>query len=234
MEAASTLDVASSEALEENVEVVEVEVEVESGAASDEPAAAAAVVVESVESPLVPNGDIVHESTLESMRAELMAERGKREAWAGVVEERIRVKLESANREMANGSVHVDDGERRGRGRRRRARSQSGSGSSVSASASSRSGSPSVETGLVEEAETEEEEEAMDVDLGLRFPRVKVEMEGVAVDEKSTPVPPPIHSSGALRTHAAHAHVQLNLQTAFGVLLLGVAAAAVLWRVKPE
>ncbi|KAJ7043207.1 hypothetical protein C8F04DRAFT_1175692 [Mycena alexandri] len=283
MEAASALrstlatgaDVASSEALDEAAEV-----EVKSGAAEDEPPAAAAVVV--VESILVPNGDIVYGSAigvnnateklveiqaqLESMRAELAAERGKREAWTGVVEERIRVKLESANvnaggegswmgrqRQMANGSVHVqregNDEERRGRARRRRARSRSGSGSSVSASRSaSRSRSAGVETGLVEEAETEteeeeeEEEEAMDVDLGLRFPRMKVEMEGVDVDEKSTTAPPPIHSNGdanaALRTHTAHAHAQahaqLNLQTAFGVLLLGVAAAAVLWRVKPE
>jgi hypothetical protein len=28
--------------------------------------------------------------------------------------------------------------------------------------------------------------------------------------------------------------VQLNTQTALGVLILGIAAAAVLWRVKPE
>ncbi|KAJ7171051.1 hypothetical protein C8R46DRAFT_1349166 [Mycena filopes] len=174
------------------------------------------------------------QTQLESLRAELAAERGKREAW---------------ERELGNNSAQ---GGRwmggHGHGQRGRVNGdvlgreehEHGSGSGSVGSGSSRSRSQSVEMGIVEEVDEEDVEHArgMDVDLGLRFPGMKTEE--LDADEKWNSRAPAVvlHSNGDAAVHQhhahAHAHVQLNLQTAFGVLVLGVAAAAVLWRVKPE
>ncbi|KAF7303688.1 FHA domain-containing protein [Mycena indigotica] len=108
------------------------------------------------------------QTQLAAMRAELTAERGRREAWAGAVDERIR--LVTVSTSVQNGHILKSEEE-----------------------IVSLSGSPPpayIANGVIK-AETR-------------------------IEHQQPPVPP------------------MAMQTAVGVLVLGIATAAVLWRVKPQ
>ncbi|KAJ6475697.1 hypothetical protein C8R47DRAFT_1220536 [Mycena vitilis] len=159
--------------------------------------------------PVSPSVQILEEmqSQLAAVRTELGLERGRREAWADGVEARIR-------HGDLGAAVIVPNGQLEGKIRRRRgygSRGRSGSSASVSRSRSRRPRSESPGVGTDDSMRLEQ------LELGLDFkPAV---LPGV-VAEKS------------LRANTGT--TQMNVQTAMGVLILGMAAAAVLWRVKPE
>ncbi|KAF7324898.1 FHA domain-containing protein [Mycena kentingensis (nom. inval.)] len=109
------------------------------------------------------------QAQLSSMRAELAAERNRREAWTGAVDEKIRLAAESVS-SIGNGHAWT----------------------------SSRSSSPSRGS------------------------------------EKLGTPPPAYIGNGVVKTERSLSSDPMSMQTAVGVLVLGIAAAAVLWRVKPE
>ncbi|KAJ7653212.1 hypothetical protein DFH06DRAFT_1330598 [Mycena polygramma] len=160
--------------------------------------------------PVSPSVQILEEmqSQLAAVRTELALERGRREAWADGVEARIRHGDLGAAVVVPNGQL----GE--GKVRRRRgygSRGRSGSSASVSRSRSRRRRSESPDVGMDDSMRLEQ------LELGLDFKPV---------------VLPGVVAEKSLRANTTT--TQMNVQTALGVLILGMAAAAVLWRVKPE
>ncbi|KAJ7078511.1 hypothetical protein C8R44DRAFT_895937 [Mycena epipterygia] len=149
------------------------------------------------------------QTQLVTMREELALERGHREAWAGMVEARIR--LVTANGQAGKprrGRLAYDHGPRKSR-------------STSAGSSGSRSPSPSPSSGL-------REERGLELELDLKPPKTEL----LALAALSPALPATVDSEKFLRADAAMVH--MNVQTAIGVLILGIAAAAVLWRVKPE
>ncbi|KAJ7061994.1 hypothetical protein C8F01DRAFT_1136065 [Mycena amicta] len=127
--------------------------------------------------PTLPSAEVQDMQTqLAAMRAELAAERGRREAWAGAVDERIRLVTVSAS--VGNGHIWVDAKAEPGRSQK----------------------------------------------LGLEQ------------DALATPPPPAYIGNGVLKAERPQLDpmMTMSMQTAVGVLVLGIAAAAVLWRFKPE
>ncbi|KAJ7694814.1 hypothetical protein B0H17DRAFT_1198971 [Mycena rosella] len=163
---------------------------------SDTPPAPAAVA------PSVDLEDL--QAQLAAMHAELVAERGQREAWAGAVEARMRVVA------GANGHVNGVEGKLLHALHEPATWSIGSSGSTSPSPSLSRSLSPEEKPQL--ELELEEHEEGK--------PSLALALS------------PALPVSESQKSDAAMIH--LNVQTALGVLILGIAAAAVLWRVKPE
>ncbi|KAJ7471184.1 hypothetical protein B0H11DRAFT_1374053 [Mycena galericulata] len=152
----------------------------------------------------------VASAELEDLQAQLAAMRTELAAERGqreAWEERMRLA-------GANGSV----AEKAWSLRTRRRRSAS-SGGSVGESASAGS--------VLEEEEADEQRE-LGLELDARRPKIETDVLSLAAVSPGNGV---IDSEKSLRGTAPP---YLNVQTALGVLILGIAAAAVLWRVKPQ
>ncbi|KAJ6551715.1 hypothetical protein B0H19DRAFT_177031 [Mycena capillaripes] len=152
---------------------------------------------------------------LKAVRSELTLERGRREAWAEGVEARMRQGI-GAEVRLANG--HAED-----QLRRRHVYGRSASSSRSRSRSGSRSRGRSVSPGD-------------EMDLGMDDSIRLEQLELGELEFKRPNISPVVSGLGAEKSlRAARAQqTKMNVQTALGVLILGIAAAAVLWRVKPE
>ncbi|KAK7052413.1 FHA domain-containing protein [Favolaschia claudopus] len=156
------------------------------------------------------------QAQLASLRAELTLERGRREAWADGVEARMLRERGAADKaESANGKVEELEA---GQVRRRRGRSASQQSRSSRNASRRRSKSP---VSAMDDSMRLEQLELGDL-RGLKL----VAGSASSVGENPGKLLRP--------SEAGQMHPSLNTQAAIGVLVLGLAAAAVLWRVKPE
>ncbi|KAJ7902642.1 hypothetical protein B0H14DRAFT_2666979 [Mycena olivaceomarginata] len=158
----------------------------------------------------------------------------------GMVDERIKAKLTTSAfaptpRSLSADSAHGSSGGGRRRRRRSASRGRSGSpkglnGNGHAHSSSSSAGSP-----------VSDDDDAI-TELALRKGDARVlptpESSGAGPGfASSSPASPPAEAEKSLRAvnkHKYDENTTMHIQTAIGVLVLSVAAAAVIWRVKPE
>ncbi|KAF8218185.1 hypothetical protein K438DRAFT_1657075 [Mycena galopus ATCC 62051] len=174
---------------------------------------------------------------LEGMRAELTLERGRREAWEEGVEARIRQQVGAAGAGVdgevqGNGYAHAHAEVEEGKLRHRR------TGRTASASPSPPRRGWGREFGT-DDNELKREHEHVEDDEGddaAMDDSIRLEQLELGDFRPSAPKAGVVSGAGgekSLRGQTQAMHPQMTVQTAVGVLILGIAAAAVVWRVKP-